>query len=405
MKFDIRSTAWWGAPKKYDTEHKERKISWLELFYDLVYVIAIAKITHHLSEHLNLPALLDYAYLFIMIFWGWLNGSMHHDLHASEGLRTRLMTLWQMLIIAALVVALNDNEGHGLRNVMIVIMVMQLYLTYLWWSVGIYDRDHRKRNRPFTIIYLLSLVLMALSIFIGQPYQRIILYDTLLLNYLPPILVASSSKGRTSGIRLSSSMTERLGLFTIILFGEVITGVVNGVSAVGALTLRIWLDFVLAVAIVFALWWIFFALVSDRKCKKGFINSTLLEILYLLPLIALGLMGMAFSGLFKHYDTTAFHFISLKMILGLTVCLFFSGINLMTLLLEYPPQYTRLKKSAQRIILSASVLVLIMTLLHLKIGLSAYLLIILGITLLVILLLNFNWYSIYSKDSLISAEE
>ena len=46
MRFSISSSAWWGPPKKFDRDIKERRISWLELFYDLVYVIAIARITH-----------------------------------------------------------------------------------------------------------------------------------------------------------------------------------------------------------------------------------------------------------------------------------------------------------------------------------------------------------------------
>ena len=53
MRLGLSSAAWWGPPKKFDPQFKERKISWLELFYDLVYVIAISRITHHLSSHIS----------------------------------------------------------------------------------------------------------------------------------------------------------------------------------------------------------------------------------------------------------------------------------------------------------------------------------------------------------------
>src|SRR5882757_6657392 len=108
MKF-TNSNIWWGPPKKFATTFNERKISWLELFYDLVYVIAISKITHQLAYHPGFSGLLDYVYLFSMIFWGWLNGSMYHDLHSSPGIRTRLITLWQMMIVAALIVTLSGR--------------------------------------------------------------------------------------------------------------------------------------------------------------------------------------------------------------------------------------------------------------------------------------------------------
>src|SRR4029078_12623190 len=127
-----------------------------ELFYDLVYVIAISKIAHHLAAHFSFSGLLDYIYFFTMIFWGWLNGSLYHDLHGNEGLRTRLMTLWQMMIIAALAITIDHPTGKPYFNTTIVLMIMQLYITYMWWSVGIYDKSHRQYNKPYAIVYLLA---------------------------------------------------------------------------------------------------------------------------------------------------------------------------------------------------------------------------------------------------------
>src|SRR5258705_3278439 len=108
MHLDKSSSVWWGPPKKFDTQFKERKISWLELFYDLVYVIAISRLTHHLTSHISLHGFLEYAALFILVFWGWLNGSLYHDLHGNAGLRTRLMILWQMMIIAAVTITIDQ---------------------------------------------------------------------------------------------------------------------------------------------------------------------------------------------------------------------------------------------------------------------------------------------------------
>src|SRR5678815_957268 len=128
MRFSISSSAWWGPPKKFDRDIKERRISWLELFYDLVYVIAIARITHHLSLHISIPGFLEYASLFILIFWGWLNGSLYHDLHGNEGLRTRLMTLWQMMIIAAFAITIDQSGSNRIANITIVFMLSLIHI-------------------------------------------------------------------------------------------------------------------------------------------------------------------------------------------------------------------------------------------------------------------------------------
>jgi len=55
---------WWGPPRNFDERKHERKISWLELFYDLVYVAAIAQLTHHLAAHLSARAII---FVFIIL--------------------------------------------------------------------------------------------------------------------------------------------------------------------------------------------------------------------------------------------------------------------------------------------------------------------------------------------------
>ncbi len=233
MKLKVSSSPWWGAPRKFDKPQEDRRVSWLELFYDLVYVIAISRITHHFSLHVTAESFWEYTYLFILIFWGWVNGSLYHDLHGNEGLRTRLMTLWQMMIVAALAIMIDQYHGGSYYNITIVFMIMQLYITYMWWSVGFYDRNHRRYNTPYTVLYLVSLALMGISLGVPGKWLKLIVPVIIVFNYAPPFISQLSTRRNSSGLNLSSSMFERLGLFGIIVFGEVVLGVVNGISAAG----------------------------------------------------------------------------------------------------------------------------------------------------------------------------
>ena len=188
MQFNPGTARWWGAPRKFDRPETDRRVSWLELFYDLVYVIAISRITNQLSLHISADGFLEFICLFILIFWGWLNGSLYHDLHGSEGLRTRLMTLWQMMIIAALAVLFGQPEAKHYFNITVVFMIMQIYITYMWWSIGFYDRSHRRYNRPYTVLYLTALALMALSLIVPESWLKLILPLVLICNYAPPFV-------------------------------------------------------------------------------------------------------------------------------------------------------------------------------------------------------------------------
>jgi low temperature requirement protein LtrA len=393
MRFDIGSAAWWGAPKKFDREIKERRISWLELFYDLVYVIAITRITHHLSLHISISGFLEYASFFILIFWGWLNGSLYHDLHGSEGLRTRLTTLWQMMIIAAFAITINQSPGKQYFNTTIVLMVMQLLITYLWWSVGFYDKSHRRYSRPYTILYLLAMILLWLSLYLSQEWLKIIIPLVIICNYSPSFIAHRLLRRSSLDLNLSSSMSERLGLFTIIVFGELVLGVVNGISEMHVANLSTWLNFAFAVAIVFALWWIFFTLVSNRQAKKGFVNATLLELLYIPALISLGLIAASFSGLFG--DDTH----SLQKIFGYALAGFLISINLMLGLLEVPGKFGRIVRSV-RISLSVTALIfLIGTLINVKVDSLYYLVAVIIIIIAEIFYLNSLYYGLSVEEN------
>jgi low temperature requirement protein LtrA len=394
MRLGKGFSAWWGPPRRFDPHFEERRISWLELFYDLVYVIAISRITHHLSLHISMSGLLEYACLFILIFWGWLNGSLYHDIHGNAGLRTRLMTLWQVMIIAALAITIDQPSGKLYANTTIVFMIMQLFITYLWWSVGFYDRAHRRYNRPYTILYLFALALMGLSLFISQQWLNLIVPVVIICNYLPPFIAHRLLRRSSLDLSLSSSMAERLGLFTIIVFGEVVLGVVNGVSGVAILNFSAWLNFALATSIVFAMWWIFFTLTSNREAKKTFVIASLLELLTIPILMSLGLIAACFTYLFNP-DKNAH---SLHTFIGYALAIFLTGISLLMGLLEYPDIVKLIKKPVRVSLLVTALVFLVLTLLNINLDTLHYLLLVICILIVEIIYLNSIYYSLNIKE-------
>ena len=367
MKLDIRATTWWGAPKKFDRPQEDRRVSWLELFYDLVYVIAISRITHHFSLHTTTEGFFEYAFLFMLIYWGWLNGSLYHDLHGNDGLRTRLMTLWQMMIIAALAIVIDQTQGQGFFNIMIVFMIMQFYITYMWWSVGFYDKSHRRYNKPYMFFYLISFALMGLSLFVKQEWNKLIYPLILIFNNAPPFVTIILLRRDSTNLNLSPSMFERLGLLAIIVFGEVVLGVVNGFSKTVVTGFNSWLNFAFAISIVFALWWIFFTLVAQREAKSGFMNGALLEFLFIPSLLSLGLIAVSFTTFFDVHNE-----IQLEK-LGYAVATFLVCVRLMMELLVFPDHTRPLKKPVQTSLLITAALFLISAMINVHFNRMYYL--------------------------------
>ena len=63
---------WFHVPKLHVPDpHEEKKPSWLELFYDLVYVAAIIQLGNGLSNHPGFVGFLQFGVLFFFLWCTW----------------------------------------------------------------------------------------------------------------------------------------------------------------------------------------------------------------------------------------------------------------------------------------------------------------------------------------------
>jgi low temperature requirement protein LtrA len=396
---------WWGPPRKFSTKSDERKISWLELFYDLVYVIVISRITKHLADKPGIEGILNYVYLFAMIFWGWLNGSEYHDLHGSPGIRTRFMTLWQMMAVAALGVALDSPQDVFITRTTICFAFLQGFITYLWWSVGIYDKNHRKLSVPYVACYLASFVLLIISLFAPSSSLPIFFLSILVINFLPPFLNSRRLRSHNSDFSLSMSMVERLGLFTIIVFGENILGIINGTGSVAAPTSVTWSCFALGILIVFALWWIFFALVADRECRHGFLVGQLFAFMFIPTLSSLGIIGATCAVLFANTGEIDSHLQTVRNIFGSGMSLFLLSVLSITRLLIYPADYGRARKVLEPLIFISALAIIAITVFFSGLPLVFLLLIIFILLLVIIVVITRIWFAVQLRYIAEGSEE
>lgn len=293
-----QTNLWWGPPKNFSDRVHERKISWLELFYDLVYVAAIAQLTHHLAAHPSWSAAGHSFLLFSLVFWSWVNGSQYYDLHGNDSIRTRLLTFWQMLAVAAVAITLPDVfEGHH-QSFVIAFAVIQGLITYLWWSVGLYDPSHRVFNKFYTLNYIIAFILLIISLFTSYQTANILWLLVLVLNLTPPLTGAatftSELKKRGQIFTASAALVERFGLFTIIVLAESILGTVTGIAEVKDKDATTWLAFILAILIAFLLWCLYFDMTSEQETKKGYGYMQWFIFLHF-PL--LGLLGVIGAGI------------------------------------------------------------------------------------------------------------
>ncbi len=295
---------WWGPPRFFDERRQERKIGWLELFYDLAFVAAISQLTHQLSHHPSWPVAGFCFLLFSLVFWAWTNGSQYYDLHGSDGIRTRTLTFLQMLAITGVAIAMPAAfEGHT-RGLSIAFAFSQAIVAYLWWSVGFYDPSHRVFSKFFSIAYLIGLALLIASAFCGPRAAMALWIAAACVDVSPALIgwptIVGVLRERGQVFSASASIVERFGLFTIIVLTESILGTVAGVTEAKHRSPAAWAAAVLALFLSFLLWSLYFDMTSEQETKPGYHNLQALIFLHFPLLAALSFVGACVKALLGH---------------------------------------------------------------------------------------------------------
>src|SRR5688572_27082928 len=265
----IRFRRWWQPPHPASQHPEERRITFLELFYDLVYVVIIAQLSHALAGNISLAGIGIFLFLFIVVWWAWFNGAMYHDLHGNNDIRTRVFTFLQMLTVAGMAVFAHNAMGEGSAGFAITYAAFHLILTWLWWRTGVYDPNHRSLSQPYSTTFLITSGFFILSIFIPAPWRFIfwvlaLLIDLAMLSLLWNYRSREIQEQINRVALISSSAVERFGLFTIIVLGEVIVGVVSGVAEHAHPSWLAGGTAFLGMLIAIGLWWIYFDFASGR---------------------------------------------------------------------------------------------------------------------------------------------
>jgi low temperature requirement protein LtrA len=260
----------WQPPARFEDRPSERRISFLELFFDLVFVVVVAQLSHRLSEHPTWAGVGWFTFLFFAVWSSWTNGTLYYDLHGTNDISVRVFTFAQMLAVALMGVFVGNVPGDGEAGFALAYAANVLVLVFIWFRTGVHDPTHRAASNPYSGFYLLSALTFAGSIWVSPPARYWLWVLGLFLQVAGQVIAfrrwtPPESQGGEAVIAVTSSLVERLDLFVIIVLGEVIVGSVTGMAGVELLDLDAAAAGMLGVLVAIGLWWIYFDLVSLRE--------------------------------------------------------------------------------------------------------------------------------------------
>ena len=303
----------------------ERHASWLELFFDLVYVLAVSKIAHILSDHSDFLGFLKYVALFVPVWWSWVGFTFYADRFESEETTYRVLTFAGMFAVVGLSLTLgNAFSLPGDAAFIVCYVLVRIVLILLYARSAYYIPLARAFSMQFIVGLGGSCVLLLISLAFAPPFRYAIWAVALVLELATPFL--SLRVARLFPID-RSHIPERLGLFAIIVLGEAVIATANGAAKVEwnfSSVSTAALGFAMAACI----WWINFDFVEDSAIKS---RSLLERIFYLyghfFVVAAIVAMGIGVEHAIKESAEAHLHFPTLAL-LSIGVAVYFAVITI-----------------------------------------------------------------------------
>jgi low temperature requirement protein LtrA len=252
--------------------HQHHRVTYVELFFDLVFVFAITQISHTLLAHFTPLGVLQTTILFLAVWWVWIFTSWITNWLDPE--RTPIRVMLFALMIAGLLLSTSipkafESKGLAFALAFVAMQVGRSFFTFL--SIPKSEPGLRMNLLRITIWMICSGVFWIAGGFTEGQARLVLWIVAVAIEYSGPAM-----RFRCPGLGATplddwevegGHMAERCGLFIIIALGEsiVVTGATFAEIVWTATTIC---AFVVALLGSIAMWWVYFHIGAEAGAEQ-----------------------------------------------------------------------------------------------------------------------------------------
>ena len=259
---------------------KQRTATWLELFFDLAFVLVVGELAVGLHNDLTLHGVLVFAGLFTSVWWAWAGFTFYANRFDTDDVVYRLAKLTAMLAVAGLAASASDATGELAAQFALCQAALRIVLVSLYLLAYRHVAQARNLIAVYVVAEGLAGALWLAGAVAPAPVRYVCWAVAVAAEAAAPIMATMRSAGLPLHVE---HLPERFGLFVILVLGESIAAIAVGVHETHweAVTVTVAvLGFVVAVS----LWWTYFdlagAAATQTLADRGGHRSTLLHDLY-----------------------------------------------------------------------------------------------------------------------------
>lgn len=250
-----------------------RRATWLELFFDLIFVVAIGDVTHILNHthegHLDPLRFWQYVLIFIPLWWIWVSHTMYANRFDADDRKHRLATLFIMFLMV-IISGLIDQRFVASFDVVVLCYAGSKYIIAMMYFVS--QQRHQESVQLTKAVGWVTVAGASISlaaVLFPAPQRYGVLYLGILFDLLAFICFLPR---RLQSIPVHTEhLIERVGLLTLILLGESVISLSAGLANISWTAERL-LSAATGFVTISSIWWVYFDsfhLLSKQKLATG----------------------------------------------------------------------------------------------------------------------------------------
>jgi low temperature requirement protein LtrA len=275
-----------GAGDGAGAEFAGKRVSWAELYFDLVFVFAVGQCAHVIVARPAWAGVGQALGLFATLWWTWIGYVVLYNRGGEDHAPQRLFVLAGTLPCAVAAVELHSVADGHLEGFVFALAGARLVLSLAFF---VRPTANGFRGRRVAAGFAASAAVFAVLAVVPAPW-RYLLWSLTLIQEASFLLLntqRSRTRGRGTGNERAarvgrrrpraesveamfatptdpklavdaSHLAERFGLFMIILLGEIVVSVGSAALAVHTKDVAYWLGLLAGLVLAGALWWIYF---------------------------------------------------------------------------------------------------------------------------------------------------
>ncbi|NOV02067.1 low temperature requirement protein A [Paenibacillus planticolens] len=245
-----------------------KKVTWLELFYDLLFVAAVSKATHVLlhAEHESIAPeyIIKFVLIFIPIWWAWVGQTLFNNRYGQDVFAHRIYMILQLFFVLIMTFSLSTDFDRYYVPFFIGYIGSRVLTALQYLTIQKGEVSHRAATARFLgTRFWIGIMISSASLFFDSWVRYLILYAGIAVDVFLPVI------GRRFLVHTpinTHHLLERFALFTLILLGESVVSTLAVLQTSNG-TLASILFAALAFILVIAIWWQYFENI-ERKVDK-----------------------------------------------------------------------------------------------------------------------------------------